>query len=75
MSAIFVSEAASRAANILQKSPIKELRALTIEETSGGLCIYGSLSSYYNKQLAQETLRGVCVDANLVLRNQTRVYS
>lgn len=75
MSAILNSDAASRAASILQKSPIEELRTLTIEETSDGLCIYGKLSRYYYKQLAQETLRRVCKDAELVLRNETQVFS
>ncbi|MDO4551059.1 MAG: hypothetical protein Q4C96_07390 [Planctomycetia bacterium] len=75
MSTILVSDAALRAASMLRKSPIEELRQLTIQETADGLCICGNLSRYYYKQLAQETLRRICKDAELVLQNHTQVHS
>ena len=75
MTKVPVSDAASRAASILRQSPIEELRALTIHETPDGLCISGRLSRYYYKQLAQETLRCVCKEAELALRNRTQVFS
>jgi hypothetical protein len=46
----------SQAALALQQSPIPALRKLRVEETVGGVTITGSVSSYYLKQLAQETL-------------------
>ena len=75
MSTIPVSDVASRAAIMLKKSPIEEIRALTIHETPDGLCISGKLSRYYYKQLAQETLRCICEETELALRNQTQVFS
>ena len=75
MSTIPISDVASRAAIILKKSPIEEIRALTIQETPDGLCISGRLSRYYYKQLAQETLRCICTETEMALQNQTQVFS
>ena len=75
MTKVSISDAASRAVSILRQSPIDELRTLTIDETSEGLCISGRLSRYYYKQMAQETLRCVCKEAELSLRNRTQVFS
>jgi hypothetical protein len=46
----------SRAILALQCSPIPALRKLSVEETEDALIIRGTVSSYYLKQLAQETL-------------------
>lgn len=46
----------SRAMLALQCSPIPALRKLSVEETETALIIRGTVSSYYLKQLAQETL-------------------
>jgi hypothetical protein len=40
----------------LRQSPIPALRKLTVEETAAAVVITGSVSTYYHKQLAQETL-------------------
>jgi hypothetical protein len=40
----------------LQQSPIPALRKLKVEETEAGVVISGTVSSYYLKQLAQETI-------------------
>ena len=49
----------SRAAIVLRQSPIPALRKLTVEETPEAVVIIGSVSSYYHKQLAQESLMPV----------------
>jgi hypothetical protein len=46
----------SRVADALRQSPIPVLRKLSIEETDGAVIISGCVSSYYLKQLAQETV-------------------
>jgi hypothetical protein len=43
-------------AQILQQSAIPALRKLSVEETSTAVEISGCVSSYYLKQLAQESL-------------------
>lgn len=40
----------------LRRSPIPALRKLTLEENETGVTIEGEVSSYYLKQLAQETI-------------------
>ncbi len=44
------------AALTLRHSPIPALRRLMLEETDAEVVITGSVSSYYLKQLAQETV-------------------
>jgi hypothetical protein len=46
----------SRADQVLQQSPIPALRKLSVEETDHAIVLSGSVSSYYLKQLAQETM-------------------
>jgi hypothetical protein len=46
----------SRAAVILQQSPIPALRRLAVEETDTSVLLMGSVPSYYYKQLAQEAV-------------------
>lgn len=56
----------SRLALALRHSPIPALRKLSLEETETAVTIRGRVSSYYLKQLAQETIlplldgRGLC---------------
>jgi hypothetical protein len=52
----------------LQQSPIPALRKLKIEETEQGIVITGCVSSYYLKQLAQETVMPVLERRELVNR-------
>lgn len=40
----------------LRRSPIPALRKLTLEESDSSVTIQGQVSSYYLKQLAQETI-------------------
>jgi hypothetical protein len=42
---------------MLRQSPLPDLRRLHIEETEFEVVITGVVSSYYLKQLAQETVR------------------
>lgn len=44
------------AAQALRRSNLPFLRKLTVEETEERVIITGSVSTYYQKQLAQETL-------------------
>ena len=46
----------SQATEALLHSPIPALRKLQVEQTEGGIVLSGSVSSYYLKQLAQETV-------------------
>ena len=45
-----------RADHALRHSPIPALRRLHVEESELAIIVSGSVSSYYLKQLAQETL-------------------
>ncbi len=56
---------------VLRQSPILALRRLSLEETDAALIIRGNVSSYYLKQMAQETLRPLLAGRQLV--NQVRV--
>lgn len=40
----------------LRRSPIPALRKLRVEESDSAITIHGQVTSYYLKQLAQETL-------------------
>ena len=42
---------------LLSSSPIPELRRLVVESTDDEVIIRGKVSSYYVKQMAQESLR------------------
>ena len=65
------SEARSRAQSALASSPVHELRQLQVEESDGSLLLFGTVSSFYHKQLAQEAIRTVCQGIRLV--NSIRV--
>jgi hypothetical protein len=49
----------SRADQVLRQSPIPALRNLSVNETDRDIVLSGSVSSYYLKQLAQETIMPV----------------
>jgi hypothetical protein len=61
----------SRVQAALRQSPIPALRKLAVEETDGAVVLLGSVSSYYLKQLAQETVMPV-VDGR-ELHNRVKV--
>jgi hypothetical protein len=46
----------SRAQSVLWESPLPALRKLSIHETDSSVMIVGRVTSYYLKQLAQETV-------------------
>jgi hypothetical protein len=46
----------SRAELALRHSPLPALRKLSVEENDAVVVIHGKVSSYYFKQLAQETV-------------------
>jgi hypothetical protein len=55
----------SRAATALRQSPIPALRKLAVEETDAAIVLSGNVSSYYLKQLAQETIMPVLAGREL----------
>jgi osmotically-inducible protein OsmY len=55
----------SRADQVLRQSPIPALRNLSVEENDQSVVLSGSVSSYYLKQLAQETIMPVLGDRQL----------
>jgi hypothetical protein len=61
----------SRIAMALRHSPIPALRKLSVEESEVAVVIHGKVSSYYLKQLAQETLMPLL--GNRELRNRVVV--
>ena len=54
------------AGSTLQKSSIPELRRVRIQESDDLIVLRGTVSSYYFKQLAQESLRSVAEDRRIV---------
>lgn len=60
------SDIQPRAQAALASSPFYELRDLQVEEQGERLLISGSVSSFYHKQLAQEVVRSVCKDIELI---------
>jgi hypothetical protein len=68
--------APSRAQAALRTSPIPALRKLAVEETDAAVVLLGNVSSYYLKQLAQESVMPVLNGRELhnrvlVVRNGT----
>lgn len=59
-------EAQSRAQSALCDSSILDLRDLRVEVTEESLILTGSVSSFYHKQVAQETVRAVVDELALV---------
>ena len=55
-----------RARSALHSSPILALRELQVRLAGQSLIISGSVDSFYHKQLAQEAVRAVCRDVELV---------
>lgn len=57
-----------QAAHALKRSLHPALRSLYVEERDDCLIISGRVTSYYLKQLAQETIMSLCGDRQLVNR-------
>jgi hypothetical protein len=63
----------ARAVTLLRQSPIPALRKLAVEESESTVILLGNVSSYYLKQLAQETVMPVLESRQLINRvNVTR---
>ncbi|MEN6452298.1 MAG: BON domain-containing protein [Thermoguttaceae bacterium] len=61
-----LEELQPRAQAALANSPFHELRTLQVQPRGGAMCISGCVTSFYHKQLAQEVVRSICADAELV---------
>ncbi len=68
MANTLASAAEERARRALSASPIYALRELQVEEIDEALTISGRVSSFYYKQLAQELVRSVAMDTQVVNR-------
>ena len=53
-------------AEALRLSKIPALRLVAVEETDATVVLTGSVSSYYLKQLAQETVLPLCENKRLI---------
>ena len=59
---------AMAASEVLAHSAVAELRRLRVDEKADTLQLSGQVRSFYHKQLAQETIRSVAGDMQLVNR-------
>jgi hypothetical protein len=66
MSILSVRDVQPRAQTALANSPFYELRDLQVDQRGPSLVISGAVSSFYHKQLAQEVVRSVCRDIEIV---------
>lgn len=67
--AFFSVETENQLRDALNSCSVQELRRLKIETKDGKLCLFGTLSTWYHKQLAQELLRRKCPIPVLNLTN------
>lgn len=63
----------TRAQAALQDSPITDLRGVLVHQRGNVLVISGEVSSFYHKQLAQETVWALCKDLEMELTNRVEV--
>lgn len=61
-----VEDVEQRAQNALATSPIYLLRQLDVEQVEDRLYLSGRVDTYYHKQLAQEVVRAVSGDVQVV---------
>ena len=66
-----ITDLQRRAQAALATSPFFELRELQVERRDQTLLISGTVTSFYHKQLAQEVVRAVCQDIEVM--NSIRV--
>lgn len=67
------AEVTNTASSVLSRSPVRDLRRIRVDGKADHLKLSGKVRSYYHKQLAQETVRGVARGMRLV--NQIQVKS
>ena len=61
------------ARNALRQSSHFVLRGLSVEQTGKTLVISGRVSSFYQKQMAQEAIRAVCDNVEVQIQNTVDV--
>jgi len=66
MSAVIPTQIEPRAQAALAASARYELRGVRVEQRGTALVLRGTVSSYYHKQLAQEVVRSVCKESELI---------
>jgi osmotically-inducible protein OsmY len=66
MAIVSSSSVQPRAQAALLTSPFYELHDLSVEVCDGALMISGTVTSFYHKQLAQEVVRSVCQEIEVV---------
>ena len=68
MEMTYPQEVATAATAVLSRSSVSELRRLRVDEKAGELRLSGIVRSFYHKQLAQETVRTVAGNMQVVNR-------
>ena len=68
METTYPQEVATAATAVLANSSVTELRRLRVDGLANELRLSGSVRSFYHKQLAQETVRIVAGDMQVVNR-------
>jgi hypothetical protein len=66
MAVVSLEDVQPRAQAALASSPFYELRELQVEWRDETLTLSGCVSSFYHKQLAQEVVRSVCKEIEVV---------
>jgi hypothetical protein len=66
MTVFSIGDVQPRAQAALAHSPFYELRGLKVVELGPALEISGVVSSFYHKQVAQEVVRSVCRDIDII---------
>jgi hypothetical protein len=66
MATLSSNDVQPRAQAALANSPFYELHDLQVENREGVLMISGAVTSFYHKQLAQEVVRSVCKEIEVV---------
>jgi hypothetical protein len=72
MEAYVTDEIQRRAQQALDDSPVCDLRDVRVDRHDTGLTISGVVSSFYHKQLAQETIRVIAKEIEVVNSVQVR---
>lgn len=66
MTVISMEDVQPRAQAALANSPFYELRDLQVQWRDDALLLSGNVSSFYHKQLAQEVIRSVCRETDVI---------
>jgi hypothetical protein len=66
MGGLLLNDVRPRAQAALCSSPFYELHDLRVDDRGGALTISGTVTSFYHKQLAQEVVRSVCKEIEIV---------